>query len=143
MNIQGHPVYPGHPCPHSISGKGCDDYANRPRDPCINFRCGWVVPQSPLPEWMKPDKARVIVILNKTRWNGLTVDVAVPVGRRIPGRALNWLKEFSRRNGRPLLFSEQLRENGAYIREQMFMAHGPGEFQQHIARLIGDKKPLW
>ena len=143
MNIQGHPVYPGHPCPHSISGKGCDDYANRPRDPCIDFKCGWVLPESPLPEWMKPDSAKVIVIFNKSSWNGLPVDVAVPVGRRIPGRALNWLQEFARRNGRPLLFSEQVRENGVYTRAQLFMAHGPVEFQQHIAQLTADNKPLW
>ena len=55
MTIKGHPVYPGRPCPHS-TGRGCDDYANRPKDPCIDFNCGWVVADSPLPEWMKPDK---------------------------------------------------------------------------------------
>ena len=47
-------------------------------------------------------------------WRGLPVDVAVPVGRKIPPRALNWLKDFSQRNGRPLLFSEQIKENGRF-----------------------------
>ncbi len=142
MTIQGHPVFPGHPCPHS-TGRGCDDYANRPKDPCIDFNCGWVVPDSPLPDWFKPDNARVIVIFNKTRWRGLPVDVAVPVGRRIPARALNWLKDFAGRNGRPLLFSEQVKENGVYQREQLFSAHGPPEFQQHIAQLLAAGRPLW
>jgi hypothetical protein len=142
MSINGHPVYPGHPCPHS-TGRGCDDYANRPTDPCINFNCGWVVEGSPLPAWMKPDNAKVIVIFNKTRWQGLPVDVAVPVGRRIPPRALNWLKDFSARHGRPLLFSEQVKENGRYTREQMFSAFGPPAFQQHLADLLARGEPLW
>ena len=142
MTIQGHPVYPGRPCPHS-TGRGCDDYANRPVDPCINFNCGWVVENSPLPEWMKPNNAKVIVIFNRTQWRGLPVDVAVPIGRRIPPRALNWLKEFAASKGRPLLFSEQVKEDGVFQRQQLFSAHGPPEFQQHIAQLTASGKPLW
>ena len=86
--IGGVPVYPGSPCPHS-TGSGCDDYVNRPKDPCDNFNCGWILDDSPLPEWMKPNKAKVIVIFNKLNWNGLPVDLAVPVGRRIPPRSLD------------------------------------------------------
>ena len=142
MTIQGHAVYPGCPCPHS-TGTGCDDYANRPVDPCIQFNCGWIVPDSPLPDWMKPSNAKVIVIHDKIRWRNVPVDVAVPVGRRIPPRALNWLKDFAEQQGRPLLFSEQLKEGGVYSRDQLFSAHGPVEFQQHIARLQAAGKPLW
>ncbi len=142
MVINGHAVYPGHPCPHS-TGQGCDDYANRPRDPCINFNCGWVVPGSPLPDWMKPDRAKVIVIFNRTRWNGLPVDAAVPVGHRIPPRALDWLKRFAQQQGRPLLFSEQVKEQGVYQREQLFSAHGPPAFREHVERLLAAGKPLW
>ena len=142
MTINGVAVYPGSPCPHS-TGRGCDDYANRPTDPCVNFNCGWVVPNSPLPEWMKPSDAKVIVIFNKTSWRGMPVDVAVPVGQRIPPRALNWLKDFAVRHGRPLLFSEQVKENGVYQREQLFSAHGPAEFQQHVAQLLAAGRPLW
>ena len=142
MTINDHPVYPGRPCPHS-TGKGCDDYDNRPTEPCINFNCGWIVADSPLPDWMKPENATVIVIFNKTSWRGLPVDVAVPVGRRIPPRALNWLKDFAERNGRPLLFSEQVKEGGVFQRDQLFSVHGPVEFQQHVSQLLADGKPLW
>jgi hypothetical protein len=142
MTINGHPVFPGHPCPHS-TGHGCDDYANRPRDPCIDFNCGWVVPGSPLPDWMKPNQAKVIVIFNKTQWQGLPVDVAVPVGRRIPPRALQWLKAFAEHNGRPLLFSEQVKENGVFTREQLFSAHGPEGFRLYVDQLVRQGKPLW
>ena len=142
MTINGHPVFPGQPCPHS-TGSGCNDYANRPEDPCILFNCGWVVPGSPLPDWMKPNQARVIVIFNKTQWQGLPVDVAVPVGRRIPPRALQWLKTFAERHGRPLLFSEQVKENGRFTREQLFHAHGPEGFRLHVAELVRQGRPLW
>lgn len=142
MTIQGVPVFPGKPCLHS-TGKGCDDYENRPVDPCINFNCGWVVADSPLPQWMKPDNAKVIVIFNKTSWQGVPVDVAVPVGRRIPPRALNWLKAFAAGQGRPLLFSEQVKIDGVYQRKQLFHAHGPPAFQQHIHQLTAQGLPLW
>ena len=142
MTIQGHAVYPGCPCPHS-TGAGCDDYANRPTDPCILFNCGWIVPDSPLPDWMKPSNAKVIVIYDKLRWRNVPVDVAVPVGRRIPPRALNWLKAFAEQQGRPLLFSEQLKEGGVYSRDQLFSAHGPADFKRHIAQLQAAGKPLW
>ena len=94
MTIGGIPVYPGQPCPHS-TGKGCDDYENRPVDPCENFNCGWIIPNSPLPDWIKPNNAKVIFIFDKLKWNGIPVDLAIPVGKRIPPRSLEWLKKFA------------------------------------------------
>ena len=142
VTVNDVPVYPGRACPHS-TGKDCDDYANRPHDPCVEINCGWIMPDSPLPDWMKPNNAKVIVLFGKLRWRGLPVDVAVPVGKRIPPRALNWLKDFSANNGRPLLFSEQVDPGKGFEREQMFSAHGPSEFQQDIAQLIASGKALW
>lgn len=89
--------------------------------------------KSPLPEWMKPDNAKVIVLFNQHRWHGFPVDVAVPVGRRIPPRALKWLQQFAEQNNRMLLYSEQIMENGAYTRQQTVSAYGPPEFQQEMA----------
>ena len=142
MVIGGVPVYPGHPCPHS-TGTGCDDYENRPVDPCDNFNCGWIIPNSPLPEWMKPDNGKVIVIFNKLQWNGVPVDLAVPVGKRIPPRSLKWLKGFSAKFKRPLLYSEQILENGQFQRQQQVLAFGPPAFQEDIARLQKEGKTLW
>lgn len=88
---------------------------------------------SPLPAWMKPNNAKVIVLFNQSSWRGLPVDVAVPVGRRIPPRALNWLRQFAESNNRMLLYSEQIVENGAYTREQSVAAFGPPEFQRDMA----------
>lgn len=132
MRIQGVPVFPGRPCPHS-TGSGCDDYAGRPEDPCIEFICGWRREGSPLPDWMKPDNAKVIVLLDQGVWRGLPLDVAVPVGRRIPPRALNYLKEFAETRRRVLLYSEQVVENDAYSNRQGVSAYGPPAFQEEMA----------
>jgi hypothetical protein len=132
IQIHGTPVSPGHPCPHS-TGKGCNDYENRPADPCVQFICGWRREDSPLPEWMKPDNAKVIVLLDQGTWRGLPLDVAVPVGRRIPPRALNYLKQFAEARRRVLLYAEQIEEQGAYTNRQDVSAYGPPAFQQEMA----------
>ena len=141
MNIRGADVYPGCACPHS-TGKGCNDYANRPIDPCDNFNCGWVIPNSPLPEWMKPCDAKVVVLFNKFQWQGLPVDLATPVGKRIPPRALNWLKQFAEQQGRPLVYLEQ-DGDGRLRREQQAIAYGPPAFQQEVAAKMAQGQRLW
>ncbi len=142
MNINGTDVYPGKPCPHS-TGKGCDDYENRPKDPCDHFNCAWIMKNSPLPDWMKPDNAKVLVVLDKLQWQGLSVDLAVPVGKRIPPRALNWLKQFANEYGRPLIYTEQIIENGMMSREQNMIAYGPDAFQLEVSQWVQSGKKLW
>lgn len=141
MIIDGVQVYPGSPCPHS-TGNGCDDYSNRPKDPCDNFYCGWIIKDSPLPEWMKPSNGHVIVIFNKLSWNGYPVDLAVPVGKRIPPRSLDWLKKFSEKHGRPLVYTEQI-EAGKFQKEQQVFGYGPPAFQQDLMRLLEEGKKLF
>jgi hypothetical protein len=100
----------------------------------VHFICGWRMEGSPLPDWMKPSNARVIVLFNQHRWRGFPVDVAVPVGRRIPPRALRWLQQFAEANHRMLLYSEQIvDEKGKFTVEQAVSAYGPPEFQEEMA----------
>ena len=98
---------------------------------------------SPLPEWMKPNNSKVIVLFDQRQWRGIPVDVAVPVGRRIPPRALNWLKEFARAHQRCLLYSEQVVEDGEYTNQQAFAAFGPPEFQQEMAERAASGERPW
>jgi hypothetical protein len=140
--VEGTPVYPGKPCPHS-TGSGCNDYANRPVDPCVHFICGWRMAGSPLPDWMKPNNAKVIVLFDETRWRGVPVDVAVPVGRRIPPRALNWLQQYAQTHQRCLLYSEQIVENGKFTGRQAFSAYGPPEFQADMAQKAAAGERPW
>ena len=142
MMIEGVAVYPGHPCPHS-TGRGCDDYEHRPVDPCVTFNCGWILEGSPLPDWMKPNQARVIVLFSKLQWRGLPVDLAVPTGKRIPPRALNWLKRFAEDRMRPLIYTEQIVKDGAFQKQQLLHAFGPPAFQAEAARWQEQGIDLW
>jgi hypothetical protein len=142
MTINGVPVYPGKPCPHS-TGKGCNNYANRPTDPCENFNCGWVIENSPLPDWMKPNNGKVIVIFNKLEWHGAPVDLAVPVGKRIPPRSLKWLKDFSEKHLRPLIYTEQIIESGVFQQQQQIYGYGPTEFQEDLVKWQKEGRKLW
>ena len=97
-----------------------------------------------LPEWMKPNNAKVIVLFDQTRWRGMPVDLAVPVGRRIPPRALNWLKDYAQSHQRGLLYSEQVvDEKGRYTNQQAFWAFGPPEFQLDIAEKAARGERPW
>jgi hypothetical protein len=132
ITVEGQAVYPGKPCPH-CTGAGCDIYGNRPRDPCQLFICGWLAPSSPLPDWMRPDKAGLVLLPAKLDWRGLKVDVAVPTGPGPKARALRWLKEFSARRQRPLLY--QLGEDWYVV--------GPPEFQHEIKAKLDRGETLW
>lgn len=98
---------------------------------------------SPLPEWMKPNNSKVIVLFNQSNWRGMPVDFAVPVGKRIPPRALNWLQQFAESNNRALLYSEQIVENGAFTNKQSVNAYGPPDFQQEMAERAGRGEAFW
>ena len=98
---------------------------------------------SPLPEWMKPDNAKVIVLFNKSAWRGMPLDVAVPVGRRIPPRALNWLKQFAESHNHVLLYSEQVVEDGKFTNQQSVSAYGPPDFQQEMAERASRGEAFW
>ena len=139
--IEGIEVYPGHPCPHS-TGSGCRIYAERPVDPCVNFECGWKQAGSPLPAWLRPDLAGVMLLPGAFAWNGLPVDVAVPVGPRIPEAALAWLKEQALKTRRPLIYLEQ-RDGDGMQREQDAIAFGPPAFQAEMARRLAAGERFW
>lgn len=139
--VEGIEVYPGHPCPHSTSS-GCRIYAQRPVDPCVNFECGWKKINSPLPDWMRPDLAKVMVLPALRTWNGLPVDVAVPVGPNIPEAALSWLKEHAVNAHRPLIYLQQLDSEGMQ-RLQDAIAFGPPAFQAEMACRIAAGERIW
>jgi hypothetical protein len=92
---------------------------------------------------MQPERAKVLVVFDKFQWRGLSVDLAVPVGRRIPPRALNWLKRFAERQGRPLIFTEQIVVDGRFQREQQVFCHGPAEFQRELQEVLKAGGRLW
>ncbi len=67
---------------------------------------------------------------------GIPIDVAVPVGRRIPPRALEWLRQFAQRHNRVLVYSEQIMEQKSFTGEQTFAAFGPPEMSRYMPEII-------
>ena len=66
-------------------------------------------------------------------WRGLRVDVAVSTGSGPKAKALAWLKDFSVRERRPLV----------YHRGDDCYAFGPEEFQQEIKSKLDRGEKLW
>ena len=134
--IRGHKVFPGAPCPFS-KPQGCSIYSERPTDPCRNFVCSWLVDNSPLPEWMRPDRCGAIVLLS-VPWHGRLVIRATPVGRVIPPETLEWLKQYAQRTWRPLVFAERIKTGDAYSARKLF-GFGPPEFKYLVAKVAASE----
>ena len=81
-------------CKHCASS-GCGIYESRPVEPCQQFECLWLVTDSPLPDWMRPNDSRAIVTLNRKKKNDRPVLVALQMDSHLPKRTMRWLKEFS------------------------------------------------
>lgn len=132
IEVRGHKVGRGAPCPFS-TGHNCNIYTERPENPCQKFTCGWLAARSPLPEWMRPDQAGMILLPAQFRWKDLSVDVAVPVGEAPKTKALTWLKSFCEGQRRPLLYQ---------IGAEWF-AFGPEAFQKEMLAALARGERLW
>jgi hypothetical protein len=132
IHVRNHDVYPGKPCPFSVAHR-CSIYQDRPVDPCREFICGWLIPSSPLPDWMRPDKSGMIFLPANFQWRGVAVDVAVAAGERPKEKALKWLKQFCSTHRRPLIYQM----NGDWF------AFGPPAFQTDISDRLFRGEALW
>ena len=122
-------VKPQKPCVH-CTANGCGIYENRPVKPCVEFKCGWLMEQSPLPESMRPDQCGAIVLLDR-KWNGRRVIKGIPTGKSIPEKTLNWLKAYTRESSVPLIFGERLYEDGKYLGIKR-IGYGPPDFLRAV-----------
>jgi hypothetical protein len=88
---------------------------------------------------MRPDKSGVIVLLLLS-WHGEKVISAIPAGRVIPDRALEWLKAYAVKHKRPMLIYERsVDEEGRYVGLRRF-GFGPPAFREKVARLLETEK---
>jgi len=129
-------MYPGHPCSH-CTGQGCAIYASRPQDPCINFVCGWLQEDSPLPENMRPDQAGVIVLLGRS-WQRWPIIDAIPTGQTIPEDSVEWLKSYAQEARIPLILRDYLKKGDKYV-GQTTRGFGPPAFRDTVKYSIGPK----
>ena len=83
----GHKFYPGRKC-FFVGERGCTIYKDRPREPCVNFKCQWLI-NNDIPEWMKPNLVNVILVEeNKNNIKYITVKEA---GSPLDSSVLSWL----------------------------------------------------
>lgn len=124
--VNGIPMHPGRPCAFRTPG-GCGIYEQRPQQPCRDFVCGWLEAGSPFPEDWRPDRLGLLAF--PVGWRGSRAYVLRYAGREPDEVTLNWLKEFHRRTGRPVLVEQagQLQVIG----DAAFLA----AYSRHEARL--------
>lgn len=127
--IDGNPVTVGKPCRHSTK-RGCGIYETRPQFPCRDFSCGWIIPDSPLPDWMRPSQCGAIVF-PWFDWKYQIVINAVPVGDKIPKRTLDWLMAYAKEQKRPLMFVEHIRKGKKYVGTR-WAGFGPPAFIKYF-----------
>ncbi len=136
--VLGNELRAGQGCPHA-SENGCGVYDRRPEVPCRTFICSWLVENSPLPEWMRPDLSGVIVSLSM-KWKGETVISAVPAGEAIPEKSLDWLKDYAQKHSRPLVFYERTRGRNGRFTGLKRLGFGPPTFREKAARLLEEEE---
>jgi len=142
IEVKGCEAYPGKPCPHS-TGAGCDDYKNRPKNPCQIFECAWVKSDSYLPDNFRPDECGALVQEAALTWQEIDVDVIVPVGKKIPDETLNWFKQYAEQSMRPFIYQEQKPNRRKLERNPPTYAFGPPAFQQWVMAAIDRGEKLW
>lgn len=71
------------------------------------------------------------------------MDLALPVGSKIPQRALNWIKQFAEQYGRPLIYAQQVKVKGRFIKQQDIFAYGPPDFQKQVQEWQEQGVALW
>lgn len=134
ITVAGVDVYPGSPCVNSIGGAGgCRIYADRPQAR-IEFECAWLQSTADLPDWLRPDDSKVL-LKNLDWFEDTTVLFTLPVGRKVPPRTLNYLKEFSDRYQMPLVYAERVKEKRGFGPELIIDCYGPPQIENKMVRV--------
>lgn len=77
------------PCIFVEVGKGCGVYDDRPKDPCKDFRCHYLV-DAAVPEAMKPSKSNVILTIEEAV-PGVEYVKATEAGDKLQAEYLAWI----------------------------------------------------
>lgn len=118
-NVIGKEVYPGRPC-HYLGEKGCTIYSIRPKDPCKNYNCHWLM-DNEVPAWMKPSLSRVIMSLRE--WTGGQYLHVKECGEKMDSTVLNWIYQYAEQRN----FSLQIEVGGSWY------FRGPEGFSDEVA----------
>ena len=135
-------AYPGCGCPDVIPGTGCGMYETRPNHPCRTFFCSWTE-DNDMPDWMKPNSSKAIVMRQTLDWNGRKLDLAVPVGAAIPEKTLKWLTNYARTNKRPLVYAEHYEENGILTGDRDIKVFAPDPVREKLLDWFDAGNKFW
>jgi hypothetical protein len=122
----GHKFYGGKPCHFIAIGKGCTVYAQRPKDPCVSFKCGWLS-NADIPEWFKPDEINAIIKFDEVK--GIPRITLIEAGGILESKVLSWFIQYAL--SKQLNFAWQINGGINWI--------GSPEFNQAMINLPNDK----
>jgi len=131
--INGKRLLPTAACKH-CTNQGCAIYEDRPYDPCVKFKCGWLKEPGLLPEKMSPVECGAIILFDR-KWQGSTCICALPTGTTVPADTLEWLMAYSRERLLPLIFTENIFENGQYVSRKL-IGYGPPPFVEAVKNAV-------
>lgn len=86
--VNGKAFFAGKPC-HYLGCKGCTIYSSRPKSPCQDYFCEWML-NPELPEWMQPHVSGVIITPEVYK-TGAKYWTVVEMGKQIDSKILNWI----------------------------------------------------
>ena len=135
-------MYPGCPCDH-LKNTVCDIYVDRPENPCRIFNCSWVMAGSTMPEWLKPNNSKAIIVKGAINWQGNYFDLVVPVGRRVPQRTLNWLNENSKQTHVPYIYAEHQVINKQFTGANTIKIHALDPLKGNLQKWLDAGNTLW
>lgn len=92
---KGKTFYPSKPCHFVTIGKGCTIYKDRPKDPCVSYRCAWLTDEN-LPEWFKPNEINAIIDVRKIK--DIPYINVVEAGETLRANVLSWLIQYAMNN---------------------------------------------
>lgn len=93
--IKGHEMSPGNPCFFVTKGVGCNDYANRPVEPCVTFQCEWR--RNPyFDEWLSPTNSQAL--FTRQVIEGIPYIALSAAGKPLDGKVLTWGIEYAKTN---------------------------------------------
>ena len=89
---KGKSFYIGKPCHFVSIGKGCSIYSERPKNPCVSYKCSWITNQD-IPEWMKPDFINTIIDTREIK--GISFINVVEAGQTLRADVLTWVIRYA------------------------------------------------
>lgn len=85
-------MHSGQPCFFLEKGEGgCTIYADRPKNPCVDYTCAWLDEPETFPAWLKPNLSNIIITKKTIDGNDLTYYEIVEAGARLDTAVLQWI----------------------------------------------------